>query len=654
MNKPIRAFVGHSFTSDDEAVVTRFTKYFDQLANLYPNFSWTHAEPAEPKVLADKVMQLIDGANLFIGICTKKERVVAPSVLSATIIPKGFLKAREGAYSWKTSDWIIQEIGLAKGRGLDLMLLVEDGLRQPGGLQGNLEYISFSREAPEKAFGKIVEMLTALVPKVESAGAASPEPATAKVVAQDEPPAGTDWVTPKLDWKRGDYEFAVMHLTFSDDDSGVAKISKAYLDSAIVQGEVDKDTWAAFQEHIKIVFRKGGDIDRLNALADKHPKNPEILGYLANGYERYGQHAKAASLFVRASEAVQDSSGQLEHLRRAAIAFENAQESTSADGVVEKMKSINLDGSGEMEVLEAERALAELRKQDDFELGALERLVEISPSDNDRRFSLAYKYSETEHGKLALSHYIAIPTGVRTPIAWNNLGVAYDQLDVPIRSVSAYRKAEQSGETLSMSNLANKFLKAGFIDEARVVADAALAKKDFHANVAKTLSLIKESSEEEDKKVTELLQKSRPMLEFYRDFGRAMGRLAPASISSAWKDPNCVLAVAWSTDRFQANGSYERPMLGIIARAMLGESDPASSTKYPRMLVEYQGTVRGCAIVGTVTRQSEEEKKKPRSFLDQTDSLKVLGILSDDGKEIRVFEHATKSEPRFYSLVANV
>ena len=73
----IRAFVGHSFADDDAEVVNKFLKYFDQLSKLDLKFSWEHAEAAEPKVLAEKVMSLISNKNVFIGICTKKEHTIS-------------------------------------------------------------------------------------------------------------------------------------------------------------------------------------------------------------------------------------------------------------------------------------------------------------------------------------------------------------------------------------------------------------------------------------------------------------------------------------------------------------------------------------------------------------------------------------------------
>jgi hypothetical protein len=71
----IRAFVGHSFTDEDKSVVLTFLEYFDTISKSNPMFKWDHAQSAEPRQLADKVMSLIADKNLFIGICTRKEYV---------------------------------------------------------------------------------------------------------------------------------------------------------------------------------------------------------------------------------------------------------------------------------------------------------------------------------------------------------------------------------------------------------------------------------------------------------------------------------------------------------------------------------------------------------------------------------------------------
>ena len=57
----IKAFVGHSFVEEDRPVVSVFLDYFNQLTGLLPHFSWVHAEAAEPKELAEKVLALMEG-----------------------------------------------------------------------------------------------------------------------------------------------------------------------------------------------------------------------------------------------------------------------------------------------------------------------------------------------------------------------------------------------------------------------------------------------------------------------------------------------------------------------------------------------------------------------------------------------------------------
>jgi len=128
----VKAFVGHSFTDDDKDVVARFIEFFGTLAKLNTSFSWVHARAAEPKQLAEKVLSLIQGRNLFIGICTKKERVVDSE--GATLLFNRLISKPDDLH-WKTSDWVIQEIGLAIGRSMNIILLVENSVRKPGGLQ---------------------------------------------------------------------------------------------------------------------------------------------------------------------------------------------------------------------------------------------------------------------------------------------------------------------------------------------------------------------------------------------------------------------------------------------------------------------------------------------------------------------------------------
>ena len=107
----IRAFVGHSFTKEDAEVIRKFLDYFSQISSIVSQFSWVHAEEAEPKQLAEKVITLIAECNVFIGICTRKEYAVDPVRVKSGYFGRG-LNIERNALIWKASDWITQEIGL--------------------------------------------------------------------------------------------------------------------------------------------------------------------------------------------------------------------------------------------------------------------------------------------------------------------------------------------------------------------------------------------------------------------------------------------------------------------------------------------------------------------------------------------------------------
>lgn len=649
---PIQAFVGHSFTEDDAIVVRKFLKYLNQVSALHPNFSWVHAESAEPRVIDAKVLGLFDSKNLFIAICTKKERVIAHAALKNSLIKR--LSAKEEDFGWKTSDWIIQEIGLAIGRGLNVILLVEQGLRSPGGLQGNLERIEFERDAPEKVFGKLIEMISALSPKAIEATLAEPEsqssPPEEKSEAQS---AGDDdWVTPKPDWKRQDYESAFMHFVAIDDAAKAQSISEQYLATELGAQVHNKTTWVAFKEYMGLVFGKGGSLSRLIKLADENPGICEIQQNLARIYLQYEEYGKAALTFERAAGVAGDIHRQLQLLGAAASAYQKSNDAQASIALLTQMRTTCADSNqGEADVLQAVRTLAETTKDDEILIGTMERQLELNPADKDTRFSLAYKYSEQGNDALAALHYARIPYSERSAATWNNLGVAFDRLGLQSKSVTAYRKSEVMGETLAMSNLANKLIEAGFLPEAQMICDAAVKLKDVHKNVGSTLSRLKTVPDEEEKKETEAIEKVRPTSEFYRKFGRALAMPTPMALAKRWQGPDCILDIALDGSGFSATGTFEKSS-GGLGLSIFGGGDPIGKHTTTRYQVEYKGTARGQAIVATVVRKKEGEQAKASTLLGLgiEDRLTVLMLFSEDGGEIVVCEKQKADSTRFYNL----
>src|SRR5580704_14383987 len=147
----LRAFVAHSFLNADEKIVRAFVDHFTTLEKADIGFTWDHAEEAQALPLSTKVLEKIEGKNVFIGICTRKEYAIDGSKLKW--IWTNAL-GKQSDLQWKASDWIIQEIGMAVGRKMSIVIFLEDGVREPGGLYGNMEYIRFTRERPKDCFDK--------------------------------------------------------------------------------------------------------------------------------------------------------------------------------------------------------------------------------------------------------------------------------------------------------------------------------------------------------------------------------------------------------------------------------------------------------------------------------------------------------------------
>lgn len=655
----MRAFVGHSFAADDSQLVSGILAYLDGIASLNPKFSWDHAKHPEPTTTVDaKVLALFEGKNLFIGICTRNERVIPNIDLQRCWFSRSRATVDETRLEWKASDWIIQEIGLAVGRDMHVILLVEDGLRRPGALQGNLEHIPLSRQAPEKSFDALLGMLAKLCQEPAMANIAAKEEASQ--AAQDVEPKNDieeGGITPKAEWTKRDYKFALMHCIATKNAAAEKEVNTHFLASEAGRNEQDRREWIAQGEYYRIVFANKGDLSRLENLQLESPENSEISACLARGYLHYQEHKKAADAFECAARTANDAEKQIRLLGEAALWNQKAGNSAKARELAGQLRKVSHDtGRGEVEVLKAERLISKEQKNDEAEIAAQERLLEIRPADDETRFSLAYKYSELSRDELAAYHYSRILPENRGSTAWNNLGVALAKLGMPIKAVEAYRVAEKQGETLAMSNLAHKLSDAGFVPEARKILEVAMAINDHHKNVDKALGIIDEAVEAEQKKETEAFAKARPIYEYYRQFGQALSRPDTINLAGRWRAPKCTLELLLQDDSVVALGTYEVKTkgAGLLSALAIGIKPTASATPASEQYeLKFQGTIRGGTIIGTIIdRPVDSSAGVARSLLaDVHAESPFLMWIDDAGTELHVCEYDGSSKPTFYSLI---
>ena len=283
----IKAFVGHSFRDEDAAVVTVILQCLTRVSQIHTSFSWGHAQEPEPEMVHSKVLTMLADKNLFIGICTASEQVVSSKNLKPIPIWRNRLFGQASAFELKASDWILQEIGLSVGRGLKVILLLEEGVRTPGVLQGNLEYIRFSRSAPERACDKLLGMLASLLaqPKedVPEAGQEAQPPYSGETSPLTTT-TGRDWNTPQSDWPIKDFRFGYMHAIAISDEPLANKVRTTFLASPLGTTELARTDFSAWMECSRIRFGKDGSLAKLEGIANQHKAIGAIWGYLAATY----------------------------------------------------------------------------------------------------------------------------------------------------------------------------------------------------------------------------------------------------------------------------------------------------------------------------------------------------------------------------------
>jgi hypothetical protein len=131
-------FIAQSFSANDATINSMVARLVEAFG-----FRVTTGEKPKADTVSKKVRDRIEAASIFLGIFTRRDR----------------LKSRR---EWTTSSWVIDEKAYALARGKKLVLLRESGVQSIGGIQGDYEYIEFTREAIPELLIKLVQLLRTL------------------------------------------------------------------------------------------------------------------------------------------------------------------------------------------------------------------------------------------------------------------------------------------------------------------------------------------------------------------------------------------------------------------------------------------------------------------------------------------------------------
>jgi tetratricopeptide (TPR) repeat protein len=636
----LNAFVGHSFAKEDEAVVRALLTLLDSIENVMPSFTWDHAEAAEPKVLSVKVREKMKEKNLFIGICTAREQTAqpaqSPTLLTSWFLPKTQLAVERASVEVKTADWIIQEIGYALGSNMDLILLLEEDVRRPGGLQGDLEYIPFNRKEPEKCFEKLSSMLGTLSPKPTPAVESPEKPAAGEStqVAGDNLLAQA-YLLPDPSWKAETYISRFRFSILIDDPGSQERISEAFRSSPLSQDEEVRVGFEATRISQRAQVYKEDWLDPLRQLVTEHPTRVSPYLALAERFAAAGENECAANNYELAAQHSAPPHKKIWYLIDAAARRTDAKQPEAAENLLRAAAELvranpkhEADGLGRISYV-----WKELGKTDLF-LACAERCLELAPDRIDPRFALAHKYADLDRDAEALFHYRQYLREKDDPGGWNNLAVAASALKLPVTAIDGYLRADKEGNTLATSNLAFVKLEAGFADEAIELCNQGLKAKEPNPRLYDALAKCKRAQEDEATKESELLGATKDRREVLRATGKASLLATPDSLHSTWQGPRCQLSATLDGSRVVMVGTYERKLGNTLGNLMSGLF---TDNRTEAVTVEYVGELHGEAFIGKVRTSTPSEVAGVLSLAGREGS-DCFGYLDSNGTQLVILE----------------
>ena len=129
-----KAFIGHSFLPSDKRVADCVAQSLTAIG-----ISVVTGEKPKAERISEKVKKLIDAQHLFVGVFTRRDKIARKK-------------------EWTTSPWVVDEKAYAVGKGKKLILIKEEGVGSIGGIQGDYEFIEFSRDRLEELSVKLVQV----------------------------------------------------------------------------------------------------------------------------------------------------------------------------------------------------------------------------------------------------------------------------------------------------------------------------------------------------------------------------------------------------------------------------------------------------------------------------------------------------------------
>lgn len=292
----------------------------------------------------------------------------------------------------------------------------------------------------------------------------------------------------------------------------------------------DLEERARFEGYYYFTRYSFGDQTALGKLREvaERVKNdsPAALGnvqaLIGAAYEKAGDSPNAIRAYEEAARLA--SKEDVKALRIVSIAKCLLLAGQKQQALIRLMESIEVAKSPEA-LSALYQAISHVYDQDknyDLSAIALEKAVQMEPNNTVLRFYTAYGYGETKLSGLALLHYdTMLGFAPDDHSALNNIGVALGELGLPVLSVNRFKAASDLGNTLASANLAQQYLRGGFVEEASAIVEKAKEQKEIHENVGGVMAAISKSQTDEIKAKEKVVATAREQQQVLISFAEA-------------------------------------------------------------------------------------------------------------------------------------
>ncbi|CDZ40353.1 Hypothetical protein NGAL_HAMBI1145_53460 [Neorhizobium galegae bv. officinalis] len=618
MTKP-KLFIGSSAENKHlaEAVQVNVSR------ELSP-FIWTQGVFEPSQYPLESLKDALDIADFAILVCAPDDLTVMRGEQKATV-----------------RDNVIFELGLFMGRlGRERTFLISPrhvDIHLPTDLSGLYPetYDPTELENPEAALGpactklKKVMLRQGAFPRRDEDDAANIAPSIQAPAKR----AGSAYDEPADDWAFSTYEIALLIASGEKNASQFDKVDDAFRRTPFAALPESLALWEATKEIRNISLGRRVDLSLIRKHSAAFPGNLELLRLLADGLSHYGEDDAATSTYFDVVAKAEDL-GTAAHSSNRALALTSSKNKAEAAQRSKALLSAKPSTSIEQQtyLFDGLEGIASALGLKQLSLALAEAALSLSPDRSWTRHSLAGRYSEDGQNELSLLHYEHVPPADRGGPGWNNLGVAYARLNMAGKATEAYQEASRQGASISEGNLAHKLINAGFLAEARAIAEAALLKENRDDSILGVLAAVQSAEEAENERHVGVTETAK----LYRAAHIAIGRAALAHqcppVAGPWKTERCVLQLVELDDgMIVGNGT-------IVADApeALGLFGVSLQRRTREIPVYVKLTRIGNALEGIVTeRRTEGLMGLLGSFSSEG---KLLLRLTDDGQFIHGLE----------------